>query len=87
MSNLKDFLLKNKIKATYRSGNGERFLRDLKHWNGTEWQDIPLEDFRDYFESEFDYLIRQNEHSNSEGYGYFVVEKGAVTKSEYDNSY
>ncbi len=81
------FLKNNKIKATFRAGNGERFLQKVYVWDGKEWLISQTDEVRDVIESEFDHIIRQHEHDNSEGYGYFIVENGTVTKSEYDNSY
>jgi len=80
------FLATSKIKVTYRAGSGERFLNDVKVWNGTEWVISQTEEVRDLIENNYDHIIRQHEHDNACGYGYFIIENGTITKSEYDNS-
>lgn len=79
-----DFINNNKLKVTYRAGSGERFLSKVFVWNGSEW--VQDGDNLDVVEDYFDHIIRQHEHDNACGYGYFISENGTITKSEYDNS-
>lgn len=80
------FIANNKIKINYRAGSGERFLSTITVWDGKEWVRNQDGDAHEIVEDFFDHIIRQHEHDNACGYGYFISENGTITKSEYDNS-